>query len=262
MPTRHENTHNFRQSFSIVIIKSKSPLHRSIRPRLPALSPSIPTPNSNALFFFPEAPSTPLRAGGLDRRGGEPGAVLAGRGDGDLSLVVVAVQAGAAGGDEVVARLRDELDVPGGAVLGAERGSVEADADLLVHEVRTEAVAESTLNEKDVVAVPGGGGDLSVGSGVDAGSVDDFTWVDVMFCLTDGRSELSRQLTVVAEGEALVSGHAALLLEDEGVAAALNGLALGQVLGGHGRGGGGEGERDDGGELHVCCWRRKIEEGE
>lgn len=85
----------------------------------------------------------------------------------------MAVQASTSRGNESVTRLRDKLNAASSAVLSADRSAVEADADLLVNEIRAEAGGERALNKKDVVAVPGGGGDLSVGGSVDAGSVDD-----------------------------------------------------------------------------------------
>lgn len=76
--------------------------------------------------------------------------------------------------------------------------AVEADTDLLAHEVGAESVAEGALDDEHVGAVEGGGRQLAIGSLVDTGSVDD--------------------LAVVPEGEALVSGDAADFEQDEGLA--------------------------------------------
>lgn len=150
-------------SFSLIIIKSKSHLQHYT---------PLPTPSSITIFDIRRS-YIPLRGSGLDRGGGERSAALALGGDSDLSRVVVAVQTSTSRGNENVTRLRDKLNAASSAVLSADRSAVEADADLLVNEIRAEAGGERALNKKYVVAVPGGGGDLSVGGSVDAGSVDD-----------------------------------------------------------------------------------------
>lgn len=114
-----------------------------------------------------------LRGSSLDRGSGELGTALSLRRHSYLRLVIVAVQAGAARGNKLVARLGYELNVLRSAILGPESGAVKADASLLVHQVRSEASSERTLHEKNVIAALSRGGDLSVRSGVDTGSVDD-----------------------------------------------------------------------------------------
>jgi hypothetical protein len=113
------------------------------------------------------------RGSGGDDLGGESSAVLARCVHGDLGGSIMSTLASATGGDEVGAIKSNKLDA-GIAVLGQEVGAVKADADLLVDEVRAEAVAEGSLDKQDVLSVEGGWSDLSVGGGGNTGCVNDF----------------------------------------------------------------------------------------
>lgn len=68
----------------------------------------------------------------------------------------------------------DQLDSVGGTVLCPEGGAVEADTSLHADQVGPEAGGERPLHEEHVGSVECGGGNLSVGSLVDASRVDNF----------------------------------------------------------------------------------------
>lgn len=80
----------------------------------------------------------------------------------------------AVGDDAAVADVEPGHEqIPIGAVLGAERGAVEADAGGLAHQVGAELLHEGALHDQHVGAEDLAGRDLAVGVGVCAGCVDD-----------------------------------------------------------------------------------------
>jgi hypothetical protein len=124
------------------------------------------------VVVHPRRPSR-LRRRRSDVGGDELGTSLAVGVDSDLRAVIMTVEAGTAGSDDVCAGEADELDGVGGAVLGLEVRAIETDADLLAHEVGAEAVAEGALDDEHVGAVDARGCQLAVGGLVDTGGVDD-----------------------------------------------------------------------------------------
>lgn len=111
-----------------------------------------------------------------DSGSGESSTVLTRLINRQLSSTIVATLAGSAGCNQLALGLveADQLDSVGGTVLGPEGGAVEAHAGLHTDQVGPEAGGERPLHEEHVGSVECGGGYLSVGSLVDAGSVDNF----------------------------------------------------------------------------------------
>lgn len=118
-----------------------------------------------------------FRVGRRDGSSGESSTVLTSLIDRELSSVVMATLARPTSRDQLARGLveADQLDAIGGTVLGTERRAVEADAGLDADQVGPEAGGERPLHEEHIGSVERGGGNLSVGSLVDASRVDDFT---------------------------------------------------------------------------------------
>lgn len=108
----------------------------------------------------------------------ESSTVLASLINRELSSVVMATLARSTSRNQLARGLveADQLDAVGGTVLGTEGRAVEADAGLHADKVGPEAGGERPLNEEYVGSVECGGRYLSVGSFVDASSIDNFTW--------------------------------------------------------------------------------------
>lgn len=160
-----------------------------------------------------------------DSGGGESGTVLSRLINRKLSSTVMAALARSTAGNQLALGLveADQLDAVGGAVLCPEGGAVEADTGLHADQVGPEAGGEGPLHEKHVGSVEGGGGYLSVGSLIDASRIDDLALIGVLVIVHGSLVNARRaQLTIVAEGQALVSGNATILFEHKGISSPLD----------------------------------------